>query len=71
MLVRCKECSQVIEVSSLTEHLLNECENRQKFMQCAQCTEAVKIDDFQFHSTHCTGKILFLNFMVFLFFILL
>lgn len=55
MLVRCKECSQVVEVSCLVEHLLTECENRQKYMQCSQCTEAVKIDDFQVHSAQCIG----------------
>lgn len=56
MLVRCKECSQVVEVSSLVEHLLTECDNREKYTQCSQCTEAVKINDFQVHTTQCIGK---------------
>lgn len=56
MLVRCKECSQVIEVSTLIEHLLVECENREKYTQCAQCTEAIKTDDLQIHSVQCIGN---------------
>lgn len=56
MLVRCQACSQVVEVSALTEHLLMECENREQYTQCSQCTEAVKLDEYDCHSNKCTGK---------------
>lgn len=56
MLVRCKECSQVIEVATLTEHLVMECEHRENYTQCSQCTEAVRLEDYENHSNSCKGK---------------
>lgn len=56
MLVRCKECSQVIEVATLVEHLVIECEHRENYTQCPQCTEAVRLDDFENHANSCIGK---------------
>nr|CAH7766447.1 unnamed protein product [Callosobruchus chinensis] len=53
MLARCKECSQVVEVSSLIEHLLIECEHHESYTQCSRCSEAVKLDDFQGHQEQC------------------
>ncbi|XP_050305639.1 centrosomal protein of 104 kDa isoform X2 [Anthonomus grandis grandis] len=53
MLVRCKHCSQVVEVATLTEHLLMECEKNDLFMQCSQCTEAVRKEDNQSHLLEC------------------
>ncbi|CAH1965536.1 unnamed protein product [Acanthoscelides obtectus] len=53
MLVRCKECSQVVEVASLIEHLLMECEHRESYTQCSRCSEAVKLDEFQGHQEQC------------------
>ncbi|XP_008195174.2 centrosomal protein of 104 kDa [Tribolium castaneum] len=55
MLVRCKECSQVVEVSMLMEHLLMECERRKNYTQCSQCSEAVKISEIKHHATTCRG----------------
>lgn len=55
MLVRCKECSQVVEVATLSEHLLMECEHKEGYTQCSQCSEAFKIDKYQEHATVCTG----------------
>ncbi|XP_040922106.1 centrosomal protein of 104 kDa isoform X2 [Toxotes jaculatrix] len=49
MLRRCDECRQVVEISSLTEHLLGECENRSKFSQCPRCSEAVATEDLTRH----------------------
>ncbi|XP_017773624.1 PREDICTED: centrosomal protein of 104 kDa isoform X2 [Nicrophorus vespilloides] len=54
MLVRCRECSQVVEVASLTDHLLMECENRDFYTQCSSCTEAVKVVELQIHALHCS-----------------
>uniref|UniRef100_A0A3Q3XGY3 Centrosomal protein of 104 kDa n=1 Tax=Mola mola TaxID=94237 RepID=A0A3Q3XGY3_MOLML len=50
MLKRCDECKQVVEIVSLTEHLLGECENRSKFSQCPRCSEAVATEDLTRHA---------------------
>ncbi|XP_068607366.1 centrosomal protein of 104 kDa [Brachionichthys hirsutus] len=50
MLKRCDECRQVVEIESLTEHLLEECESRSKFSQCLCCSEAVASEDLSQHS---------------------
>ncbi|XP_014263009.2 centrosomal protein of 104 kDa isoform X2 [Maylandia zebra] len=50
MLQRCDECRQVVEIASLTEHLLGECENRSKFSQCPLCSEAVASEDLVHHA---------------------
>ncbi|XP_074537277.1 centrosomal protein of 104 kDa isoform X2 [Halichoeres trimaculatus] len=49
MLRRCDECRQVVEIASLTEHLLGECETRSKFSQCPRCSEAVATEDLTRH----------------------
>lgn len=49
MLRRCDECRQVVEIASLTEHLLGDCENRSKFSQCTLCSEAVATEDLTHH----------------------
>ncbi|KAF5298712.1 hypothetical protein FQA39_LY11722 [Lamprigera yunnana] len=53
MLVRCNECSQVVEVAALCEHLLIECEQKEFYTQCSQCTEAIKLNNFNEHSPVC------------------
>jgi len=37
MLCQCQFCDQVIEVSTLTEHLLTECASGVKFVKCNNC----------------------------------
>uniref|UniRef100_UPI0037E97901 centrosomal protein of 104 kDa n=1 Tax=Semicossyphus pulcher TaxID=241346 RepID=UPI0037E97901 len=49
MLRRCDECRQVVEIASLTEHLLGECESRSKFSLCPRCSEAVATEDLTRH----------------------
>ncbi|XP_072222614.1 centrosomal protein of 104 kDa [Leuresthes tenuis] len=49
MLRRCDECRQVVEIASLTEHLLGECEKSSKFSQCQRCSEAVAPEDLTCH----------------------
>ncbi|XP_035512002.1 centrosomal protein of 104 kDa isoform X1 [Morone saxatilis] len=49
MLKRCDECRQVVEIASLIEHLLGECESRSKFSQCPRCSEAVATEDLTRH----------------------
>ncbi|XP_061592671.1 centrosomal protein of 104 kDa isoform X2 [Cololabis saira] len=49
MLQRCDECKQVVEIASLTDHLLGECENRSKFSRCSRCSEAVGTEELACH----------------------
>ncbi|KAM4570764.1 centrosomal protein of 104 kDa [Fundulus diaphanus] len=58
MLQRCDECRQVVEIASLTEHLLQECENRSRFSQCPRCSEAVPTEDLTGHvqGSKCNRK---------------
>ncbi|XP_031422735.1 centrosomal protein of 104 kDa [Clupea harengus] len=56
MLKRCVQCRQVVEISSLTDHLLAECESRGVFMQCARCSEAVHRDQLGDHAQSSTCK---------------
>lgn len=55
MLTRCSECSQIIEVATLNDHLLNECEKRESFNQCSSCADAVMMSDYESHIKNCQG----------------
>ncbi|XP_028437614.1 centrosomal protein of 104 kDa isoform X2 [Perca flavescens] len=59
MLKRCDECRQVVEIASLTEHLLGECESKSKFSQCPHCSEAVPTEDLtrHLHGPACNSSI--------------
>ncbi|XP_023649234.2 centrosomal protein of 104 kDa isoform X2 [Paramormyrops kingsleyae] len=50
MLCRCHHCRQVVEIASLTEHLLAECESRLAFAACPLCGEAVPRGSLAAHS---------------------
>uniref|UniRef100_A0A671L7Q1 Centrosomal protein of 104 kDa n=1 Tax=Sinocyclocheilus anshuiensis TaxID=1608454 RepID=A0A671L7Q1_9TELE len=50
MLQRCLQCRQVVEIVSLTEHLLTECEWRADFTQCPLCSEALTRDKLTEHA---------------------
>uniref|UniRef100_A0A8B9GPX0 Centrosomal protein of 104 kDa n=1 Tax=Astyanax mexicanus TaxID=7994 RepID=A0A8B9GPX0_ASTMX len=56
MLCRCLHCRQVVEISSLTEHLLSECERRADFIQCFRCSEAVVRDRLTEHAQNCSRE---------------
>ncbi|XP_075802010.1 centrosomal protein of 104 kDa isoform X1 [Microtus pennsylvanicus] len=49
MLTRCDHCRQVVEISSLTEHLLTECDKRHGFGKCHRCSEAVPTEELPRH----------------------
>ena len=49
MLYSCLHCGQIIEISFLNQHYLNECQQRKKFKQCPRCKEAVLIKDYDAH----------------------
>lgn len=44
-------------MAMLTEHLLMECERRDNYTQCSQCSEAVKISDIKHHVSSCRGTV--------------
>ncbi|CAH0482881.1 unnamed protein product [Peronospora belbahrii] len=49
MLTPCKMCGQVIEIATLTEHLLVECEMRQNHRKCLRCGEAITTKFYERH----------------------
>uniref|UniRef100_A0AAA9TE48 Centrosomal protein of 104 kDa n=1 Tax=Bos taurus TaxID=9913 RepID=A0AAA9TE48_BOVIN len=49
MLTRCEHCRQVVEISSLTEHLLTECDQKDGFGRCYRCSEAVSKEELPRH----------------------
>lgn len=49
MLTRCGYCRQVVEIASLTDHLLTECDKRDGFGRCYRCSEAVPKDELPRH----------------------
>nr|XP_054298835.1 centrosomal protein of 104 kDa isoform X2 [Pongo pygmaeus] len=49
MLTRCGHCKQVVEISSLTEHLLTECDKKDRFGKCYRCSEAVFKEELPGH----------------------
>ncbi|XP_021918251.1 centrosomal protein of 104 kDa isoform X2 [Zootermopsis nevadensis] len=51
MLMRCTHCKQVVEIASLSQHLLEECEMRDSYRKCERCTEAVPYERFDQHKS--------------------
>ncbi|NWI02602.1 CE104 protein, partial [Tichodroma muraria] len=49
MLTRCEHCKQMLEIASLTEHLLADCDKRDSFGKCPRCREAVPRDELPRH----------------------
>lgn len=49
MLTRCGHCRQVVEICSLTEHLLTECDRKDGFGTCCRCGEAVLKEELPRH----------------------
>ncbi|XP_031412489.1 centrosomal protein of 104 kDa isoform X2 [Meleagris gallopavo] len=49
MLTRCEHCKQVVEIASLTEHLLTECDKKDSFGKCQRCSEAFPKDELLDH----------------------
>ncbi|XP_039583532.1 centrosomal protein of 104 kDa [Passer montanus] len=49
MLTRCEHCKQMLEICSLTEHLLTDCDKRGSFGRCPRCREAVPRDELPKH----------------------
>nr|CDS27541.1 centrosomal protein of 104 kDa [Hymenolepis microstoma] len=54
MLRRCPNCKQVVEISGLTDHLLNECPEAGKlggYRRCERCSEAIPNASFITHNS--------------------
>ncbi|NXN98626.1 CE104 protein, partial [Rhinopomastus cyanomelas] len=49
MLTRCEHCRQVVEIASLTEHWLFDCDKKDNFRQCSQCGEVLLKDELPKH----------------------
>ncbi|NXO20105.1 CE104 protein, partial [Cisticola juncidis] len=49
MLTRCEHCKQMLEIASLTEHLLTDCDKRDSFGKCPRCREAVPKEELPRH----------------------
>ncbi|KFQ43108.1 Centrosomal protein of 104 kDa [Nestor notabilis] len=49
MLTRCEHCKQVVEIASLTEHLLTDCDKKDSFGKCQRCGEALPKDELPKH----------------------
>ncbi|XP_078095289.1 centrosomal protein of 104 kDa isoform X2 [Mustelus asterias] len=49
MLRRCEHCKQVVEIATLTEHRLTECDKKDSFGKCHRCGEAVAKEDLPEH----------------------
>ncbi len=55
MLISCNECSQVIEICSMPEHLLDECTTSERYVKCTKTGLAIsksKLDSWQ-NSRYC------------------
>ncbi|NWH68872.1 CE104 protein, partial [Geococcyx californianus] len=49
MLTRCEHCKQVVEIASLTEHMLTDCDKKESFGKCPRCSEALLKDELPKH----------------------
>ncbi|CAM9718793.1 unnamed protein product, partial [Chrysoparadoxa australica] len=47
MLMSCMECGQVIEISTLPEHLLDECAKKADYEECSVSGMAVRREDMK------------------------
>ncbi|XP_044599316.1 centrosomal protein of 104 kDa isoform X1 [Cotesia glomerata] len=50
MLTRCELCKQVVEISHLNSHLLSECDQRNDYVKCDTCKQAIVEKSFSEHS---------------------
>ena len=49
MLMQCSECKQIIEISNLNNHLLNECDFKEKYIKCNKCKQVIEKDKINEH----------------------
>ena len=51
MLMQCDNCKQIIEISNLNNHLLNECDFKEKYTKCNRCKLVVEKESLTQHQT--------------------
>lgn len=56
MLISCPKCQQVVEISSLNDHLLGECSEAGDCQRCTICGEAIAIQYFDSHMERASCK---------------
>ena len=49
MLTLCWECDQVIEIKQIEDHLLEECNHKDKYKYCSKCRSVLLKDEFEGH----------------------
>ncbi|XP_034174442.1 centrosomal protein of 104 kDa isoform X2 [Osmia lignaria lignaria] len=59
MLTKCEACKQVVEISYLNLHLLNECDMRSNYVKCDTCRLAINEHSYEEHrkDNKCTKPI--------------
>ena len=50
MLTTCPNCAQIVEISTLNGHVLDECEMAKVMRKCPRCKEAIHMDEFKQHT---------------------
>jgi len=56
MLTSCKLCEQVIEIATLHQHIVTECESGIKHIECPKCKVPVPADTKRTHSAQCQKR---------------
>ena len=51
MLMQCNNCRQIIEISNLNNHLLNECDFKDKYIKCNKCKQVIEKENLNEHQT--------------------
>ena len=49
MLMQCDNCKQIIEISNLNNHLLNECDFKENYIKCNRCKQVVEKNSLNDH----------------------
>lgn len=49
MLTTCSQCAQVVEISTYTQHLLEECDHHRQFRRCPRCKQAIHVQNYDKH----------------------
>lgn len=56
LLMSCSNCQQVVEIATLQEHLLDECEKKSEFSACKVCGDAIEVSKMASHTTEKSCK---------------
>ena len=56
LLMSCSNCQQVVEIATLQEHLLDECEKKSDFAACKVCGDAIEVSKMSTHTAEKTCR---------------